>query len=1260
MSEKIKRVYVEKKKEYAVEAAGLLQDLKHTLGLKNITGLRIVNRYDLAGVSQEEYEAAKEVILSEPPVDKLYEEKITIPKNAHSFAIELLPGQYDQREDFAEQCIQLITQKDRPTVAAAKVYIITGKITPKEFNTIKKYCINPVEAGEAKAEKPDTLVTHWESPQPVAIIKGFTKMNKGQIAAFLAEQGLAMSEADLLFCQKYFKKEKRDPSITEIKVLDTYWSDHCRHTTFETNIKKVHIADGVYTEPVAQAYALYKKDREFVYGKDTKRPITLMDMATLATKKLKKQGKLANLDASEEINACSIVVPIHNNKKKEDWLVMFKNETHNHPTEIEPFGGAATCLGGAIRDPLSGRSYVYQAMRVTGSGDPRTPYEKTLKGKLPQRKITLGAAGGYSSYGNQVGLATGSVEEFYHEQFIAKRMELGAVIGAAPKDAVVRERPSAGDQIVLLGGRTGRDGMGGATGASKEHTVQSLSSCGAEVQKGNAPNERKIQRLFRNKKVTRLIKRCNDFGAGGVSVAIGELAPGLVINLDKVPKKYEGLDGTELAISESQERMAVVVAAKDLTEFLAAAAKENCEATVVAEVAKEPQLVMYWRGEKIVDLSRAFLDTNGVAQKTDVIVDEVKKTSPFNKVPEVVEKSKNLQTSWLTNLDRLNVCSQKGLSERFDSTIGKGTVLMPFGGRTQLTPSEGMVAKLPVPCGITQEASVMACGYNPYVACWSPYHGGMYAVVESVCRAVAMGAEPSTLRLTMQEYFPKLHTEHTWGLPFSALLGAYKALTALEVPAIGGKDSMSGTFMQLNVPPTLVSFAVNVMDSNYTVSSEFKKSGHKVIFIDCPCDEHEVIDFQTLKNNLAVIHKAIMGKKIAAAGVVKEGGVAAGISVMCLGNKLGFDFVKPFVHEECLFTLQPGGFLLEMADGADPDKVLAGLDFLQLGTLNDSGCITINNTKISLASIEKAYTETLDGIFPAKGPKVKASGPINQKLYKAKLPLTAPYTLKGKPRIFIPVFPGINCEYDTALAFEMAGGKADIFVVKNLTPEAIAESIDAMVKCLKQSQILALPGGFSAGDEPEGSGKFIATMFRNPKLQEAVMDLLDNRDGLILGICNGFQALIKLGLVPYGKILPMKDTSPTLTFNKIGRHVSTMIDTKIISNKSPWLSETVPGDIYTVAISHGEGRFVASEEEIKKLFARGQVAAQYVDMEGNPTMESPYNPNGSMYAIEAITSPDGRILGKMAHCERYSKGLMQNITGHKVEPIFTAGVKYFK
>lgn len=1258
MRVEIKRLYVEKKKEYAVEAEGLLQDLKHTLGMKNLTGVRVINRYDVANLSDADYKAAKNVVLAEPPLDKIYEEKLTIPKTAASFVVELLPGQYDQREDFAEQCIQLITQKDRPIVAAAKVYILSGKLTPGEIRKIKKYCVNPVEAQEATQDKPKTLVAEFAQPEPVAIISGFRKLSAANLEKFRAEQGLAMSKADLAFCQKYFKEEKRDPSITEIKVLDTYWSDHCRHTTFETQIKNVKISEGVYTEPVATSYELYKNDRNFVYGKDPKRPITLMDMAVLATKKLRKEGKLEDLDVSEEINACSIVVPIKNNRKKEDWLVMFKNETHNHPTEIEPFGGAATCLGGAIRDPLSGRSYVYQAMRVTGSGDPRTPFNKTLKGKLPQRKITIGAAAGYSSYGNQIGLATGSVEEYYHERFVAKRMEIGAVIGAAPKDAVVRERPAAGDLIVLLGGRTGRDGMGGATGSSKEHTVQSLTSCGAEVQKGNPPNERKIQRLFRDKKVTRLVKRCNDFGAGGVSVAIGELAPGLVINLDKVPKKYEGLDGTELAISESQERMAVVIAAADLKEFLAAADRENLEATVVAEVAEDPRLVMYWRGEKIVDLSRAFLDTNGIAQSTNIVVDATKEESPFNAVPTEVAKAKTLKDAWLNNLARLNVCSEKGLSERFDSTIGRGTVLMPFGGKYQLTPSEGMAARIPVPNGKTTATSLMASGYNPHVACWSPYHGAMYAVVESVCRAVAMGADPHTLRLTLQEYFPKLHNEHLWGQPFSALLGAYKALTALELPAIGGKDSMSGTFMDLEVPPTLVSFAVNVVDETNVVSSEFKNVGGKVIFIATPSDEHEVVDFVALKKNLAAIHKAIHKGAVVTTGVVKEGGIAASLSAMCLGNKLGFAFVKPFLHEESLFTLQVGGFLIELAPEADAEKVFKDIDFLPIGTLQEKAEIDVNGTKISLANVEKAYTEVLAPIFPAKTEKIKST-PIIDKLYKAKLPLTAPYDM-AKPRVFIPVFPGINCEYDTGAAFEAVGGKSDIFVVRNLTAEAINESVDIMVKKLKQAQILMLPGGFSAGDEPDGSAKFIATMFRNPKLKEAIEELLNERDGLILGICNGFQALIKLGLVPYGKITTAKETSPTLTYNRIGRHVSQMVDTRVVSNKSPWLALTQPGEEFTIAVSHGEGRFVATEEEVKKLFARGQVATQYVDLQGQPTMESPYNPNGSFMAIEGITSPDGRVFGKMGHSERYTEGLMKNIYGNRNQPIFEAGVKYFK
>lgn len=1258
MSESMRRIYVEKKKEYAVEAAGLLADLVGTLGMTQLTGLRIVNRYDIAGLSDEDYEAAKRVVLSEPPVDTVHDETLEIPEGVKSFAIELLPGQYDQREDFAAQCVQLISQGKRPAVAAAKVILLEGNLTDADVEKIKKYTINPVEAQEASTQKPDSLEMSWEAPKPVAIIKGFTQFSKEELHQFLTEQELAMSEADLAFIQEYFQKEGRNPSITEIKVLDTYWSDHCRHTTFETNLEKINIEESVYTEPIQQALERYLKDREFVYGKDTERPVTLMDMACLATKKMKKEGHLPDLDASEEINACSIVVPITVDGNEEEWLVMFKNETHNHPTEIEPFGGAATCLGGAIRDPLSGRSYVYQAMRVTGSGDPRTPYDKTLVGKLPQRKITQGAAAGYSSYGNQIGLATGLVEEYYHNRFVAKRMEVGAVIGAAPRDAVVRERPSDGDLVVLLGGRTGRDGMGGATGASKEHTTKSLSECGAEVQKGNPPNERKIQRLFRNPEVTRLIKRCNDFGAGGVSVAIGELAPGLVINLDKVPKKYEGLDGTELAISESQERMAVVIAAKDLKAFMDAADEENLEATVVAEVSKDPRLVMYWRGEKIVDLSRAFLDTNGISQKADVEVEAITAPSPFNEIPEQVQGLSSIKDRWLRNLDRLNVCSQEGLGERFDGTIGRGTVIMPFGGKRQLTQSEGMAARIPVLGGKTTAASVMAAGYNPNVACWSPYHGGMYAVVESVCRAAALGADPSKLRLSMQEYFPKLHDSKHWGQPLSALLGAYEACCELGLPAIGGKDSMSGTFMDLEVPPSLISFAVGVMDGRDTISNEFKKAGHTVVFLPASCDEHEVIDYDALKKLLASLHKGILSKRVITAGVVKEGGVAAAISAMCLGNELGFSFVKPFLHEECLFTLQPAGFLVELEDGADAEEVFAGTDLLVLGTLTDEGKVVVNDTEISLAEIEAAYTKTLDKIFPTKAPR-KEKKDVRMPAYTNDLPLTAPYNV-AKPTVFIPVFPGINCEYDTAAAFEAAGAKTDIFVIRNLTPDAIKESVEEMAKRMKQAQIMALPGGFSAGDEPDGSGKFMATMFRNPTLTEAVEDLLTNRDGLILGICNGFQALIKLGLVPYGHIVPLKDDSPTLTFNTIGRHISRMVDTKVVSNKSPWLSLCEPGDIHTIAVSHGEGRFVATEEEIKHLVANGQIGTQYVDLAGNPTMESPYNPNGSFYAVESVTSPDGRVLGKMGHSERYTDGLMKNIPGNKFQPIFLSGVQYFK
>lgn len=1254
----IRRIYVEKKDAFAVEAHGLLSDLRNNLGMTGLKNIRIINRYDVMGLDDSEFKMAKELVLSEPPVDTVTEE-LQVAEGEFAFAVELLPGQYDQREDFAEQCIQLITQKDRPVVAAAKVYVLEGALNQAEFEKIKAYCINPIEAREAEWSKPETLESTCEEPGKIKSVSGFLTMTRDEAEKLRQELGLAMSLEDLLWCQKYFSEEHREPTITEIRVLDTYWSDHCRHTTFMTQIDDVEIIPGVYTKPIQEAYDKYMAARDYVYGEATERPVTLMDIAVIGMKKLRAEGKLNDLDASEEINACSIVVPIEVDGKTEDWLVMFKNETHNHPTEIEPFGGAATCLGGAIRDPLSGRSYVYQAMRVTGSADPRVPIDATLPGKLPQRKITIGAAAGYSSYGNQIGLATGHVQEYYHDKFVAKRMEIGAVIGAAPRSAVRRERPAAGDIVVLLGGKTGRDGCGGATGSSKEHTVDSLMNCGAEVQKGNPPTERKIQRLFRNPEVTAMIKRCNDFGAGGVSVAIGELTDGLVINLDKVPKKYEGLDGTELAISESQERMAVVIAAADKDKFIGFADQENLEATVVAEVSADPRLVMYWRGDKIVDLSRAFLDTNGVAQHTAVTVAEAEGENIFEKVPEAVTAAADLKTAWLNNLGRLNVCSQKGLSERFDSTIGRGTVMMPFGGKTQLTPSEGMVARIPVLHGKTAAASVMACGYNPEVACWSPFHGAMYAVTESVVRAVALGADPAKLRLTLQEYFPKLHDSTSWGQPFSALLGAYTALDALDLPAIGGKDSMSGTFMDKTVPPTLVSFAVGVIDGNKAVSSDFKAAGDKVIFLSCPRDNAEVPDFSVLKKNLAAVHNAMNDGKIAAAAAVKDGGIAALITTMCLGSRLGFEFIKPFNDTDNLFTLQPGGIVLELADGAEPEELFDGLDYMLLGHLTNKAEIAINDTVISDAQAKEAYMQPLQGIFPYKLPDVEEPQDICQPLFKAELPLTAPVTI-AKPRVFIPVFPGNNCEYDSARAFEDAGAVADTFVVRNLTAQAIEESVEQMVKYINNSQIIMIPGGFSAGDEPDGSGKFIATMFRNPRIKEAVSDLLENRDGLMLGVCNGFQALIKLGLVPYGEIRDLTAESPTLTFNNIGRHISQIVTTRVVSNKSPWLSCCQPGDEHAIAVSHGEGRFYAPEAVIKELFANGQVATQYVNEQGQPTMNMPYNPNGSLYAIEGITSPDGRVLGKMGHTERFADGLYRNIYGNKDQMLFKSGVNYFK
>ena len=1252
----IRRLYVRKKAGFRQGEESLTAELKEVLG-DRIEGCGIYHRYDVDGLSGEDYEKAVSTVFSEPPVDSVETE---LPKGDLVIGVEFLPGQYDQRADSAEQCLAIVTGKDGARVRCALVYTFDGHFAEGDREKILKFLVNPVESREASLAPAETLDLPIEDPKAVPVVKGVCELDDAGIDALIADMGLAMSHDDMAMIRDYFRdEEKRDPTVTEIRVLDTYWSDHCRHTTFMTQIEDVDIVPGTFTQPVQEAYDKYMAARDEVYGEDTERPVTLMDIAVIGMKKLRKEGKLADLDQSEEINACSIVVPIEIDGKTEEWLVMFKNETHNHPTEIEPFGGAATCLGGAIRDPLSGRSYVYQAMRVTGSADPRTPISETLPGKLPQRKITIGAAAGYSSYGNQIGLATGHVQEYYHDKFVAKRMEIGGVIGAAPRSAVRRERPAAGDIVVLLGGKTGRDGCGGATGSSKEHTVDSLMSCGAEVQKGNPPTERKIQRLFRNPAVTAMIKRCNDFGAGGVSVAIGELTDGLVIDLDKVPKKYEGLDGTELAISESQERMAVVIAAADRDAFIKYADEENLEATVVADVTEEPRLVMFWRGDKIVDLSRAFLDTNGVAQHTNIVVSEEKEDNVFEQVPAEVTSAADLEAAWLANLGRLNVCSEKGLSERFDSTIGRGTVMMPFGGKTQLTPSEGMVGRIPVLHGNTTAASVMACGYNPNVACWSPFHGAMYAVTESVVRAVALGADPAKLRLTLQEYFPKLHDANSWGQPFSALLGAFTTLDALDLPAIGGKDSMSGTFMDKTVPPTLVSFAVGVIDGNKAVSADFKAAGDKVIFLSCPRNSAEVLDFAVLKENLTAVHKAMEAGKIAAAAAVKEGGVAALVTTMSLGNELGFEFIKPFHDTDSLFTLQPGGMVIELAAGVEPEELFEGLDYMLLGHTTAEAGITINDTKIDAAKAFAAYREPLLGIFPDGTPKAEEPADIAMPLYKSELTLTAPVNI-AKPRVFIPVFPGNNCEYDSARAFEAAGAEANTFIVRNLTAAAIEESVEAMVKYINNSQIVMIPGGFSAGDEPDGSGKFIATMFRNPRIKEAISDLLENRDGLMLGICNGFQALIKLGLVPYGDIRDMTSDAPTLTFNNIGRHISQIVTTRVVSNKSPWFSLCEPGEEHAVAVSHGEGRFYAPESTIKELFANGQVATQYVNAQGVPTMNTPFNPNGSLYAIEGITSPDGRILGKMGHSERFAPGLFRNIVGDKDQKIFLSGVSYFK
>ncbi len=1234
------RIFVEKRPPFAVEAAGVLADLKTSLRLDGLESLRILNRYDVEGISEETFQAAIPTVFSEPQVDVTFLEPVQPAENERIFAMEYLPGQFDQRADSCAQCIALLTQGDKPAVRTAQVFILGGKCTDEAFEAIKTYLINPVESREASLEKPETLQDEFELPGKVKILKNFGALNREQQEEFAKHFGLAMDVDDIEFCRRYFTEtEKRDPTVTELRMIDTYWSDHCRHTTFLTEL------DGVEIEPdyIRKTYKKYMACREQLY-KNRNKPVTLMDVATMGARKLKADGALPDLDESEEINACSVKIKADVNGKEEDWLLMFKNETHNHPTEIEPFGGAATCLGGAIRDPLSGRSYVYQAMRVTGAADPRVPVDKTLSGKLPQRKITLGAAAGYSSYGNQIGLATGQVSEIYHPGYVAKRLETGAVVGAAPAANVVRERPLPGDVVILLGGRTGRDGMGGATGSSKSHTLSSLTSCGAEVQKGNPPEERKIQRLFRDPEATRLIKRCNDFGAGGVSVAIGELADGLDINLNAVPRKYEGLNGTELAISESQERMAVVVAEKDVDTFIQKAQAENLEASVVARVTKEPRLRMHWNDTCIVDISREFLDSNGAPKHTRATV-EIPDLSGLY----LADSVHDLGRQWKEMLGDLNICSQKGLGNRFDSTIGGATVLLPYGGRSQLTPAQAMAAKLPVPEGDTTTCSLMAWGGNPYIAEKSPYHGGVVAVVESVARLIASGGSLKKTWLSFQEFFERLRDEPArWGKPLAALLGAFDAQLGLKLAAIGGKDSMSGSFESLDVPPTILSFACGVTNAQRVISPEFKAAGDKLVLLKPKYDRNGLPVFGDLRRLFTKVERLISARKVRAVWALSTGGIAEGITKMAFGNGIGFTAERG-LDDSILFDQCYGGFLLE----AEPRAFVGGK---VIGHLTERPAIEIGGLTLPLEDLEKAWTEPLESIFPTR---VKST-PSAAKTY------TCPARIKQKPavrisspRVLIPVFPGTNCEYDTARKFTEAGAVCETFVIRNRTAGDIAESVLAFEKSIRNSQIIMIPGGFSGGDEPDGSGKFITAFFRNPRIKEAVTDLLKQRDGLMLGICNGFQALIKLGLVPYGEIRDMDADCPTLTFNSIGRHQATMVRTRVSSAKSPWMAYCNVGDVYTIPVSHGEGRFVATPDMLSKLEENGQVATQYVDFNGHPSNDIAFNPNASVDAIEGIFSPDGRVFGKMAHSERCGKYISKNIDGLKDQPIFRAGVDYF-
>lgn len=1262
----IRMVFVEKKAGFNVESQILLKDFKDNLGIEALEDVRVLNKYILGDMEEEQYIRTVNTILSEAPVDRVYEENFEIGQDEIAFGVEYLPGQYDQRADSASECIMLLTEEEKVPVKSSKIIILKGNLNQEEISKIKSYYINPVDSREVSLLS-KVLEENLEEPNEVQVLNGFLNLNEEGLKNFHRDKSLAMSLEDLKLIRDYFKSEDRNPTITEIKVIDTYWSDHCRHTTFETIIKDVYIEEGKYSEPIKKVYEDYKNSRAYVYGENlNNKEVKLMDLATIAMKELRKRGKLDDLDVSEEINACSINIEIETDKGTEEYLLMFKNETHNHPTEIEPFGGAATCLGGAIRDPLSGRSYVYQAMRVTGSADPTVGICETLKGKLPQRKITLGAAHGYSSYGNQIGLATGQVSEIYHPNYAAKRMEVGAVIAATPKENVIRLEPSKGDIVILLGGRTGRDGIGGATGSSKEHTEESINQCGAEVQKGNAPTERKIQRLFRNKEVSQMIKRCNDFGAGGVSVAIGELCRGIDIDLNKVPKKYEGLDGTELAISESQERMAVVISSENAERFIKLSEDENLEATIVAEVTDTDRLRMNWKDKTIVDIKRSFLDTNGAKQEISL---KIKSPSAY---PYEV-KNCDVKEEWLKSLRNLNVCSQKGLIERFDSTIGGGTVLMPLGGKYQLTPAEGMAAKIPVLGGESKDASLMTYGFNPYLGVWSPFHMAFYSVIESVTKIAAMGGDYKKVRLTFQEYFEKLlRDEEKWGKPFAALLGAYKAQMDLGLPAIGGKDSMSGSFGELNVPPTLVSFAVGLEKASRIISPEFKNIGSTLVLMKGEKLEDGTLEIEGFKNNLEKLYKLIGEEKVISAYSLKFGGVSEGITKMSLGNRIGATLNN--ISKEELFGFNYGSLILEVKEGVNLYDEFKGTNYKVIGSTIKDGVIKCEeyDFEVSLKELEKAYEEKLEGVFKYKtedkeecvsdlinndkdGANILDNGQVHiEEKLKSKI------TRVEKPKVVIPVFPGTNCEYDCRRAFEKEGAEVSEVIIRNLNKEALIDSINMLKREIDKSQIIMLPGGFSAGDEPDGSAKFIATIFRNPKIKDSVMKLLNERDGLILGICNGFQALIKLGLLPYGKIIDIEEDMATLTYNNINRHMSSIVRTKITSKKSPWFNEVSLGEVHSIPISHGEGRFVAPEALIKELVENDQIATQYVDLEGNVAMNMPHNPNGSSLAIEGIISRDGRILGKMGHSERIGENLYKNIPGEFDQKLFKSGVDYFR